>query len=214
VDKARIEDFLTLAGKSKTPLLNGDVQVKTTLHIPPGRDIPVTQRIELDGQFHLEQVHFTSEDVQDKIRSLSVRAQGHPKDVKTTDPESIESELDGDFKMASSVVTLPQLEYAVPGVVVDLSGSFDLDGGKVDFKGNARMQATVSQMVGGWKGFLLKPADRFFKKDGAGTEVPITIDGTREHPHFGVEFGKLKHTSPEKPGDKPVEGASPDTKTR
>ena len=54
------------------------------------------------------------------------------------------------------------------------------------------MQATVSQMVGGWKGLLLKPADRFFKKDGAGTEVPIHIEGTREQPKFGLDFGKKK----------------------
>jgi len=37
------------------------------------------------------------------------------------------------------------------------------------------MEATVSKMVGGWKGLLLKPADRFFKKNGAGTEVPSTL---------------------------------------
>jgi hypothetical protein len=48
------------------------------------------------------------------------------------------------------------------------------------------MQATVSQMVGGWKGILLKPADRFFKKNGAGAEVPIHINGTRDNPKFGL----------------------------
>jgi hypothetical protein len=32
---------------------------------------------------------------------------------------------------------------------------------------------------------LLKPADRFFKKNGAGTEIPIHIKGTRENPKFG-----------------------------
>ena len=201
VDKARIEDFLTLAGRSK-PLLNGDVTVKTTLHIPPGKE-SVTKKLELDGQFHLENVLFTNDDVQAKIHQLSLRGQGHPGDVKKTDPDSVESELDGIFKMTNGVVSLPQLEYLVPGVEVDLTGSFQLEGGKVDFKGDAKMQATVSQMVGGWKGFLLKPADHFFKKDGAGTEVPVSISGTREKPEFGVEFGKMKHTSPEKPGEKP-----------
>jgi len=201
VDKARIEDFLTLAGKSK-PLLSGDVSAKTSLHMAPGKG-KIQERLELDGQFHLDQARFTSEDVQDKVRALSVRGQGRPGDVKTTDPQSIESELEGKFKMADGVVTLPQIHYSVPGVEVDLSGSFALEGGVVDFNGTAKMQATVSQMVGGWKGFLLKPADPFFKKDGVGAEVPIKIDGTREHPHFGVEFEKLKRTSPEKPGKNP-----------
>jgi len=47
-------------------------------------------------------------------------------------------------------------------------------------------------MVGGWKGVLLKPADRFLKKDGAGTQIPIHIEGTREAPQFGIDFGRMK----------------------
>jgi hypothetical protein len=55
-------------------------------------------------------------------------------------------------------------------------------------------------MVGGWKGALLKPADRYFKKDGAGTEVPIHVEGTREEPRFGVDLGRMKYTSPQMHG--------------
>jgi hypothetical protein len=36
---------------------------------------------------------------------------------------------------------------------------------------------------------LLKPVDRFFSKDGAGTEIPVKITGTKSEPHFGVDFG-------------------------
>ena len=54
------------------------------------------------------------------------------------------------------------------------------------------MQATISKMVGGWKGFLLKPADRFFKKNGAGAEIPIYIAGTRDDPHFGYNGWRRK----------------------
>jgi hypothetical protein len=54
------------------------------------------------------------------------------------------------------------------------------------------MQATVSQMVGGWKGLLLKPVDRLFRAKGAGTEIPIHIRGTRERPEFGVELGGME----------------------
>ena len=69
------------------------------------------------------------------------------------------------------------------------------------FAGTAKMQATVSAMVGGWKGLLLKPVDRYFEKDGAGTEVPIHINGTRENPQFGVEFNRMKLTSPQRSGE-------------
>jgi hypothetical protein len=58
------------------------------------------------------------------------------------------------------------------------------------------MEASVSKMVGGWKGMLLKPADRHFRKDGAGTEVPIHIEGTREAPKFGIGIVRPK------PGEK------------
>jgi hypothetical protein len=47
-------------------------------------------------------------------------------------------------------------------------------------------------MVGGWKGVLLKPADRVLRKDGAGTEVPIHIEGTRKEPKFRIDFDRMK----------------------
>ncbi len=63
-----------------------------------------------------------------------------------------------------------------------MKGTYGVEGGALDFAGKAKLDATVSQMVGGMWGALLKPADRYFKKDGAGTEVPIRISGTREDP--------------------------------
>jgi hypothetical protein len=90
----------------------------------------------------------------------------------------------------------------VPGAAIQLKGTYDVEGGAIDFAGSAALQATISKMVGGWKGFLLKPADRFFEKDGAGTEVPIKVSGTRDDPKFGLDFGGAKKTSPETPGQK------------
>jgi hypothetical protein len=61
------------------------------------------------------------------------------------------------------------------------------------------MEATVSQIVGGWKGFLLKPVDRFFKKGGAGTQVPIHVWGTRDNPQFGIDLDRMKNSKPQRP---------------
>jgi hypothetical protein len=199
VDRARVEDFLFLAGKSPTPLLTGDVTAKAELHIPPGVE-PVHRRLRIDGVCHLDRVRFTSAKIQDGLRQLSLRGQGRPDDIKTTDAENIESAMDGKFQVADAVIVLPQLSYNVPGAQIELKGKYGLEGGTLDFAGTAKMQATVSQMVGGWKGFLLKPADRFFKKDGAGTEIAVHLEGTRENPDFGIDFGHTKSTSPEKPG--------------
>jgi hypothetical protein len=201
VDRARIEDFLRLTSHSGSPLLTGAVTVKAKLHIPPGA-IPVQERLQLAGNFALDKALFTSTKIQDRIKQLSLRGQGRPNDVKTTDPATIDSTMRSDFKMAGGVVTLPNLNYSVPGAVIQLKGTYGMEGGALDFAGSAKLQATVSEMVGGWKGMLLKPADRFFKKNGAGTEVPIRIGGTREDPTFGVEFNRLKTSSPERPGAK------------
>jgi hypothetical protein len=95
-------------------------------------------------------------------------------------------------------MVLPEIHYDVPGAAIQLQGHYELEG-FMHFDGTARMQATVSQMVGGWKGFLLKPADRFFKKEGAGTLVPIQIRGFHDAPEFSVDFNRLKKTSPETP---------------
>jgi hypothetical protein len=200
IDHGHLDDFLHLVSNSPNVLLTGDVNVKASLHIPPGKE-PVHERIVLDGTFFLDQAHFTSEKVQQRIEELSLRGSGRPGDVKKTDANTIASQMRGELHLAKAVITLPSLEYSVPGADIQLKGTYTLDGW-LNFAGTARMQATVSQMVGGWKGFLLKPADRFFKKDGAGTLVPIHIKGTRDAPEFGVDFGANKKTSPETPGRK------------
>jgi hypothetical protein len=68
-----------------------------------------------------------------------------------------------------------------------------LDGNEFDFHGKARMDAKLSQMVTGWKSLLLRPVDPFFSKNGAGTEIPVKVTGTKSEPHFGVDFGHKDH---------------------
>jgi len=200
VPQGRMDDFMRLTSKSGTPLLTGIVTVKTTLEIPPGKE-PVHHRIKLKGSFTLQDVLFSSQKIQERITDMSLRAQGDSKQIKDADrTASVRSTMSSQFSMGGGVITLPDLLYSIPGADIALSGTYGIESGALNFSGTAKMEATVSKMVGGWKGFLLKPADRLFKKDGAGTEVPISIDGTREEPHFKVDFGRLKNTSPERPG--------------
>lgn len=202
VPRGRMEDFLRLASKSGSPLLTGLLTMETSLEIPPGKE-PVHERIKLKGRFSLQDAQFTDAKIQDRVADLSLRGQGRPKDAKNkTGDDQVRATMQSDFTMAHGAIQLPDLKYDLPGADVAMSGTYMLDGGALNFKGTAKMQATVSQMVGGWKGFFLKPADRFFKKDGAGTKVPIHIDGTREDPHFGVDLGRMKTTSPERPDEK------------
>ena len=75
----------------------------------------------------------------------------------------------------------------MPGADVALHGTYTVATGGLDFRGTLRMQATVSQAVGGFKSIFLKPFDALFRKDGAGAVLPIRISGTRLAPKFGVE---------------------------
>jgi hypothetical protein len=195
MDAARMEDFLRLASHSPTPLLTGALAMKAKLDIPPG-PAPVHERLKLKGAFNLDQARFSSTKIQDGLTQLSLRGQGRPKEVKGADPSIVQSTMLGDFQMAGGVITLPSLTYTVPGATIQLKGTYGVEGGALDFAGAARLDATVSQMVGGVLGVLLKPADRFFKKDGAGTQVPIHISGTREDPKFGIDLGRPKTTPP------------------
>ena len=199
VDRGHIEDFLRLANRAQTPFLTGTLAAQASLHIPPGAE-PAHRRLRLDGTFKLDDAHFTDPKVQGRIQELSLRGQGRPQQIKYDDT-NVASAMEGDFHMADAVITLPAIHYNVPGAAIQLEGKYPLEG-FMHFEGMARMQATLSQMVGGWKGWLLKPADRFFRKDGAGTEVPILIRGPHDAPEFSLDFGRMKKTSPETPGEK------------
>jgi hypothetical protein len=203
IPHGRMEDFMRLTSASGTPLLTGWLTMKASLEIPPGKE-PVHRRMRLKGKFSLDDAQFTNENLQAKIADLSLRGQGQPHEAKNPDDaaKDVRSTMQGDFIMAGGIIRLPDLTYSVPGADIQLSGTYGVEGGELNFKGIAKMQATVSQMLGGWKGFLAKPIDRFFKKDGAGTEVPIHVDGTRDAPHFGVDIGRVKKTAPERPDEK------------
>lgn len=201
VDRGRIEDFLRLATRGE-PLLAGVLTMKTSLEVPPGK-APVSDRLQLNGNFELTDARFTNTNMQNHIEELSMRGQGMPKDAKGAAAADVRSTMRSDFQMANGMVTLPNLIYAVPGTEIDLKGTYGVAGGTLSFAGSAKMQATISQMVGGWKGMLLTPLDRLFEQSGAGTVVPVVIGGTRKNPQFTVDFGRLKKTLPQRPGGSP-----------
>jgi len=199
VNGGRMEDFLRLASKNGTALLTGTLALKAKLEILPG-PAPVDQRMKLNGSFTLEDAQFTNTKIQSEVGALSLRGQGLPKEARLGEGADVRSAMQSDFTMAFAVITLSDLEYTVPGAEIDLQGTYGVNSGLLSFTGNAKTEAKISEMVGGWKGALLKPADRFFEKDGAGTEVPIHVEGTREEPVFGIDLGRMRHTHPQNPG--------------
>lgn len=183
---ARLQDFLLLSVRGAKPPMTGGLRFSTKVKIPPGQT-QVIERLQLDGTFALAGARFTSPDVQDKIAGLSHRAQGDPKDH---DPD-VTASFRGNFHLNNGQLVLPDLAFSLPGANVNLHGSYSLQSGALDFKGTAKLDATVSQMTTGFKSKLLRPLDPLFRRDGAGTVLPIVIRGTRGEPSFGLDIGRV-----------------------
>jgi hypothetical protein len=188
IAKGRIEDLLKLAVRTDPPVMTGLLQLKTTFDLPPGEP-DVANRLKLTGNFRVTQSHFTNDKIQSKVDALSMRSQGKPKLAQDNIPDDVRSDLMGVFNLEDGVIHFSRLQFEIPGTWVNLTGDYSLDGNQFDFRGKARMDAKLSHMVGGWKSILLKPADPFFSKNGAGTEIPVKVTGTKSEPHFGTDFG-------------------------
>jgi hypothetical protein len=188
VPNGRIQDFLQLAVKTQPVVMTGRIEMKSKLHIRPGKE-SVSKKLGLQGGFTLRQIHFTNPEVEDKVDMLSLRAQGDPKMAKPG-AEDVNSRMRGKFVMGDGRLRFSDLLYTLPGGTVQLAGVYSLDGNEFNFTGKVRTEAKLSQMVSSkWKSLLLKPVDPFFKKNGAGAEIPVKVTGTKGAPKFGLDLG-------------------------
>jgi hypothetical protein len=182
----RLEDFLRLAMKGPGIPMTGRIAFAAKVKIPPGL-VSIADRIELEGTFSLNGVRFSSPDVQGRISGLSHRAQGDP---NNRDP-NVTAEFSGLFHLRNGQLGLPRFAFELPGAHLTMAGSYGLRSGAIDLDGAIRLDAKVSQMTTGFKSVLLRPLDRFFERDGAGTVLPIHISGTRGQPEFALDIGRI-----------------------
>jgi hypothetical protein len=176
-----MRDVLRLAMKGE-PFMEGRLALKAKIDIPPltGK---VRQKLILDGQFEVIEGKFLHSSIQSQIDNLSKRARGNPESEET---DSVVSRMAGIFHLENSVMQFSKLTFSLPGAGVDLAGNYNLDSDALDFDGALKLQATVSEMMTGWKRVALKPMDRFFEKGGAGTYLHLRVDGTSKAPKLGV----------------------------
>jgi hypothetical protein len=197
IEGGRIDDLLKLAVRAE-PVLTGTVHLKTRFDLAPGSD-DISKRLKLAGNFQVAEADFSDDTIQNKINLLSLRSSGKPKLATAGSAYSAQSDLGGTFNLADGVISFSPLQFRIPGAAVVLTGNYSLDGSALEFHGTARMDATLSHMVTGWKALLLKPVDPFFRKNGAGTEVPVRVVGSRSQPHFALDFhhkaGQTVHTN-------------------
>jgi hypothetical protein len=185
--EARLEDIMRLSVQTPRPPMTGTLAMKTKFEIPPG-DMDVVDKLRLDGRFTIENGRFMDADVQAKINELSTRASGRK--AKQESKPGVTSDFAGRFRLRNGSLEMASLVFDVPGAVVDVSGRYGLRRGTLDFNGQLVMDAKVSETMTGWKSILLMIVDPFFRKEGK-TVVPIRIQGTRNAPKFGINFGEL-----------------------
>jgi hypothetical protein len=183
--EGHIEDLMRLSMKGPA-MMKGPVDLKVKLVLPPGKGEPY-DKLQLSGSFVLDNGDFTSTTIQDKLDEMSSKAQGRPKDPNV---KEVRTQMAGQFKMADGVIEFPNLGVRIPGADLDLVGKYLFAQETVDFRGQLRIDAKLSQTQTGWKRWVLKPADRFFAKEGAGMLVRIKIEGTRDQPKFSRDKDK------------------------
>jgi hypothetical protein len=178
-----LRDVLRLAMKGD-PFMEGRLALHTKIDIPPLTS-KVREKLEMDGRFEVLEGKFLHSSIQNQIDGLSKRARGQP---QNPDGDEVVSHMVGVFHLENAVTRFHKLSFGVPGADIDLAGEYNLESDALDFGGTLKLQATVSQMVTGWKRLALKPIDRLFKKDGVGTFLRIRVDGTSKAPMFGVNL--------------------------
>lgn len=186
MNPGRIEDVLILGVKSPTSAISGDLRVHGKLEILPG-DQDILDRLRLDATFAAANARFSSLDWRERLRSLSRKAEGHPNDAAAG---SSVSSMQGDLQVTNGLAQFSSLVFNLEGASARLSGSYQIAGERLDFHGELRMEAKLSQTATGPKAFFLKAADPFFRSKGGGSQVPIKITGTQTDPAFALDIGK------------------------
>jgi hypothetical protein len=183
--KGAVEDLLKLA-MAGNPILEGRIDMDAAIKIPPiaGK---VKEKLIVDATFNITDGWFRKSQIRQRLDALSRRAQGEPKNLEI---EDVMTALGGKVHLEDQQINFPMLNFSIPGARVSLTGTYGMDDQQLDFNGTASMDAKVSQMLTGWKRFLAKPFDPLFAHDGSGTRLPITIQGTADHPQFSVSIRK------------------------
>ena len=58
-------------------------------------------------------------------------------------------------------------------------------------EGELLVDASLSDMTSGFKSFLARLAQPFFRREGGGSRFPIRISGPRSKPEFGLDMGRV-----------------------
>jgi len=213
VNDGRIQDLFRIFVKEPRSPFSGLISFRAHVEVPP-RGRPFLSEVILKGDFGIEGGQFTKPKTQEKVATLSERAQGKETDDKEKDekekrsddkkeagkntdedePERVISNLAGHVELNNGTANFTTLSFEIPGAVAYLHGTFNLLNDKIDFHGSMKTDSSFTKVSGGGiKSIFLKPFDAIFKKEPKGAEIPIQLTGSYSDPHPGVEFGGGKN---------------------
>lgn len=183
---ARIQDLLRLFVSAGQPPMNGPITFRARVVLPPGKR-KFVRRVELAGNFDIQNAYFSNALTQAKVDQLSARARGEK--PKHNEPaRRVSSEFAGHVFLRNGVATFSNASFSVAGATARGEGTFDVITEAINLQGRVAMQASLSRAAGGIKSVLMKPIDPFYKKNGAGAVLPFEMTGTYAHPSFKVSL--------------------------
>lgn len=188
----RIEDVLGLFTSSKRAPMSGIVNFKAKVTIPPGPS-SFLQKVELQGDFGVDDGKFRKVATQEEVNSLSEGAQGKKlqggrNESNQDDDGTALSDLKGHVILRNGMANFSHLSFSIPGAEAELHGTFNLVNDKIDLHGTLTTKSELYKTTNGVKALMLKVLDPFFKKHPAGYTAPVKIAGTYDHPSFGLDL--------------------------
>ena len=196
----RIQDLLLLFIRSPHAPMTGAVSFRAKVAIPPG-DEPFLNKVQLQGDFGIDDGSFTKSETQRGVFDLSRGASGQKKnDTKedAPDPESVLSDLKGHVVVEDGTARFSDLSFSVPGAMARMNGTYNLISEKIDLRGTLTTKEEVSKTTHGVKALFLKVLDPFLKNKSAGYITPVKISGTYDHPSFGLDLADGKNAEAKK----------------
>lgn len=196
VRQGRAEDVLRPFLKQPVPIAGSLALHAHAVLDPTQPDRGFLDRLHVTGAFDIPAEKMTEVDLRKSLFTFSQRAQGKkvhdpPKGSPGPRVDAISS-LEGPIAIEKGIARSPDLRFRVAGAKARLSGTFNFDTCAVHLTGKMATRADFSDLTTGFKSFLLKPLDLFFKKHKHGAVIPVAVTGTPGHYSVAQDLGHSK----------------------
>ena len=188
VRNGRIEDVLWLFVRESKAPMEGATNFHAHVVWPSGHQ-KFLKRVVLQGEFEIEHAQWTKPERQMSVNMLSKKASGKKKDPDTP---NVTADIKGSVLLSNGIAKFQDISFKVPGAEAIMHGTYNLEDTKIDFHGDLKTEASLSDDTSGVKAVLLKPLNPLFKRKHAGAVVPVEMTGTYHNPHFGVSLQPKK----------------------